>query len=792
PVPQHLLLGSDQDTGHTGDLASQVGQPVAGSTQSSQPGPGPVISSQTLEPPTLTLQTSQTCEGPPLCQTSPVALVPQADLAAPHCPSSDLVLQVSEAEAARGDSELEDRRLQLLAASHAAGGQRGEGAELGWQAVGSWRPGTSSRAGALAGPRVVVARRTWGMEGEEQEVQVQDVSGPSQDALLASPVAVPPVGVVAEAAATLMRWQVEQGLAPAGQGTPGPGAGRVLRYDPAVGKNGAFYFADVPTNPSDPHPSSQGSSTAGATSISTPLSLLAPPQPNPAPPPAPAPGIQVLPAAPTGPVTLTAATLAARDAQQLSHDRRLSQALAQGSAAGHTVQRGLAQSGSAGQGWGAAGLTHAPQLSPDHPQHPGAGAAQQLLTEEQSELDELTETLSDLGSELTLHSLGGGSSRAAAPAASHLLPYPQSSYAGAGVTRVPSAGPASALGLGRMPSSTPPLASMASLRGSSGWREPGQQQAVHQHHSNRLLHAAQRGGQAAEQVAHVAAAVAAARESEVAATFTRAAARAAWAVQAEAPDDLAAVRAARALLSSPTSPAKGRGARQSGHGHSGSAPALPRVGRLWTPEQQQGPGAADSQLGVQAVMPASSNDSSGAQGAGVAPATCSSPGPGQQQRPAEYAGAGVGRDEEAILMLLRERRRDGMVQVEDLEQQLGPSCTPSPAPDTHKNRARPPALRGLTLALSTPHTGEDWSAASNIADTPHSVKQLGQVEGQAGGGGAGTIRRHASLVTGSRSSRGSGASDNFTVLRATVADWLAEDVFEENDVMAAIMQQEHA
>ncbi|GFH08857.1 uncharacterized protein HaLaN_03891, partial [Haematococcus lacustris] len=82
------------------------------------------------------------------------------------------------------------------------------------------------------------------MEGEEQEVQVQDVSGPSQDALLASPVAVPPVGVVAEAAATLMRWQVEQGLAPAGQGTPGPGAGRVLRYDPAVGKNGAFYFAD--------------------------------------------------------------------------------------------------------------------------------------------------------------------------------------------------------------------------------------------------------------------------------------------------------------------------------------------------------------------------------------------------------------------------------------------------------------------------------------------------------------------------------------------------------------------
>ncbi|GFH08858.1 hypothetical protein HaLaN_03892 [Haematococcus lacustris] len=233
---------------------------------------------------------------------------------------------------------------------------------------------------------------------------------------------------------------------------------------------------------------------------------------------------------------------------------------------------------------------------------------------------------------------------------------------------------------------------------------------------------------------------------------------------------------------------------------------------LWTPEQQQGSGAADSQLGVQAVMPASSNDSSGAQGAGAgglsrttstgatAAAGClgrcgageesgvggssqqpsarllqgalrwhtpvgggvdgssgstrhgSSPGPGQQQRPAEYAGAGVGRDEEAILMLLRE---GGATQFASISMAATPTT----------------CSRALMACCS--------------------VKQLGQVEGQAGGGGAGTMRRHASLMTGSRSSRGSGASDNFTVLRATVADWLAEDMFEENDVMAAIMQQEH-
>lgn len=72
----------------------------------------------------------------------------------------------------------------------------------------------------------------------------------AEDAPAASPMIVPPSYAVAQAASSLLDWQAAQGLAAGGRDGPGgagtgAGAGRVLGYDPAIGRHGAFYFMDV-------------------------------------------------------------------------------------------------------------------------------------------------------------------------------------------------------------------------------------------------------------------------------------------------------------------------------------------------------------------------------------------------------------------------------------------------------------------------------------------------------------------------------------------------------------------
>ncbi|GFR46813.1 hypothetical protein Agub_g8450 [Astrephomene gubernaculifera] len=93
-----------------------------------------------------------------------------------------------------------------------------------------------------------------------ESVPVQDVFVSSQEVSVASPMIVPPSDAVVAAASSLLGWQAQHGfMAPedavdmqsvSSLACPGGAVdrrprGKVLSYDPAIGKSGAFYFVDV-------------------------------------------------------------------------------------------------------------------------------------------------------------------------------------------------------------------------------------------------------------------------------------------------------------------------------------------------------------------------------------------------------------------------------------------------------------------------------------------------------------------------------------------------------------------
>lgn len=102
------------------------------------------------------------------------------------------------------------------------------------------------RSGTGAGGRVVVVDAAAMVPTEE--VPVQDVVQELEEPVLASPLLVAPGTAMDKAVNNLLAWQEQQGLFP--PGSQGAAHGKVLRFDPAIGLQGAFYFADVPEDTS--------------------------------------------------------------------------------------------------------------------------------------------------------------------------------------------------------------------------------------------------------------------------------------------------------------------------------------------------------------------------------------------------------------------------------------------------------------------------------------------------------------------------------------------------------------